>query len=194
MIVAVGPFVWSISRARSESKGVEGPSVADERACGSPPFGSPFWAERSSFDPGDLTTGWLLEQPEPSNPDATATMMMFRATNPTSDLARQGQRENVRAERKIHRVFARTIVLLGSRGAGKSSVSVALARELGVPAIDLDREIQAVSGKEISRIFQEDGEARFRDLEERALRDALARGTPCVVSPGGGVVLREKNR
>lgn len=86
----------------------------------------------------------------------------------------------------------RTIVLLGLRGAGKSTVARELAGRTGLEAIDLDREIVARAGKPIPRIFAEEGEERFRALESEALRVAL--GVECVLAPGGGCVLRPENR
>lgn len=86
----------------------------------------------------------------------------------------------------------RTIVLLGLRGAGKSTVARELARALGADAIDLDATIVERAGKPVARIFAEDGEERFRALESEALEAALAR--ECVLAPGGGVATRDRNR
>lgn len=82
----------------------------------------------------------------------------------------------------------RTIVLLGLRGAGKSTV----ARELSPSAIDLDALIVERAGKSVARVFAEDGEAHFRALESEALEAALTRGG--VIATGGGVVVRDRNR
>ncbi len=78
-------------------------------------------------------------------------------------------------------------------GAGKSAVGRELARRLGWRFVDLDREIEALAGKPVPRIFAEDGESRFRALETEALRRALG-GERRVVATGGGVLLREENR
>jgi shikimate kinase len=86
----------------------------------------------------------------------------------------------------------RTIVLIGLRGAGKSTVARALAPSLGVEAVDLDRAIVQHAGKSVADIFEEDGEASFREAESMVLESTLLR--PCVLAPGGGVVLRETNR
>jgi shikimate kinase len=86
----------------------------------------------------------------------------------------------------------RTIVLLGLRGAGKSTVARELARMLGREAVDLDAAIVERAGKPIPRIFAEDGEETFRRLESEALDAALARR--CILAPGGGAVLRDRNR
>ena len=87
------------------------------------------------------------------------------------------------------------IVLLGLRGAGKTAVARELARRLGVPAIDVDALVAARAGKPVARVFAEEGEARFRDLEAAALREALvATEAGGVVSPGGGALLRPESR
>lgn len=88
----------------------------------------------------------------------------------------------------------RTIVLLGLRGAGKSTVALELAQGLAAKAIDLDRVVEQHAGKSVARIFADDGEDRFRALESEALARALAGAGPRVLSPGGGVVLQGENR
>ena len=85
------------------------------------------------------------------------------------------------------------IYLVGMPGSGKSSVGPALAERLGVPFVELDREVERAAGKSVREIFAEDGEARFRELEAAALVAASAQD-PSVVSCGGGVVLEPANR
>lgn len=80
------------------------------------------------------------------------------------------------------------IALLGLRGAGKSSVGPELARRLGVPFVELDAAIEALAGLSLSDLFQVHGEAHYRQLEQTALREILARGEPCVLATGGGLV------
>ena len=86
----------------------------------------------------------------------------------------------------------RNVVLIGMPGCGKSAVGRALARVLGKEFVDLDRLIEEEARKPIPRIFAEEGEAAFRDLESRVVREAGAR-TGCVLSTGGGVVTRQEN-
>ena len=85
------------------------------------------------------------------------------------------------------------VVLTGFMGAGKSSTGRALADLLGWGFADLDEEIEGDAGKTVERIFAEDGEARFRELETEALERVLGRRR-VVVAAGGGVLLRERNR
>jgi len=87
----------------------------------------------------------------------------------------------------------RPICLVGFMGAGKSTAGKILARKLGRPFLDLDEEIERGRGRSIPRIFAEEGERVFRDLETAALRTALEGGAR-VLACGGGVVLRKENR
>lgn len=85
------------------------------------------------------------------------------------------------------------IFLTGFSFTGKSTVGSLVAQELGWRHIDTDDAVQALAGKPIARIFDEDGEARFRELEARALAEAACQDR-VVVSTGGGVPLAEENR
>jgi len=75
------------------------------------------------------------------------------------------------------------IVLVGPPSAGKTSVGLLLAAELGVPFADTDDLVAAAAGKPVGDIFIEDGEQVFRELE----RGAVARGLDAV-GPEGGVL------
>ena len=59
-------------------------------------------------------------------------------------------------------------------GAGKTAVGTAVARRLGVPFLDSDREIEKAAQMTIAEIFERDGEAFFRDRETRGDRAAAA--------------------
>ena len=77
------------------------------------------------------------------------------------------------------------IVLIGPPGAGKSSIGKALAKELSLPFIDSDGEIEKSAGKKISEIFVEDGEPYFRALEVEKVKQLL-HDFVGVISLGGG--------
>jgi shikimate dehydrogenase len=83
------------------------------------------------------------------------------------------------------------VVLIGFRGTGKTRTGRLLATRLGVPFLDLDREIEAQAGRPIPEIFAAGGEAGFR-RRERDVIAALPAG-PLVVAAGGGAVRDSEN-
>ncbi|QIN83031.1 shikimate kinase [Rubrobacter tropicus] len=86
------------------------------------------------------------------------------------------------------------VAIVGYMGSGKTTVGRLLARNTGRAFVDLDAEVSRRAGVSIPGIFAEHGEERFRDIEREALLEALAREENCVVSCGGGAVLRPENR
>ena len=84
------------------------------------------------------------------------------------------------------------MVLVGLPGAGKSTIGRRVARELAVPFLDLDAEIERLEGRAIAEIFAGSGEAYFRE-RERAVTASLRERPPMVVAPGGGWVTDPAN-
>lgn len=83
------------------------------------------------------------------------------------------------------------IVLCGMMGAGKTSVGRKLQFLTGRQCVDTDDIIVEKYGK-ISDIFENYGEAYFRNLETQTA-EILAGKDNLIVSTGGGFVLREEN-
>lgn len=86
------------------------------------------------------------------------------------------------------------ILLTGFMASGKSSVAEALARSLDCEMLDLDQFIAQREGRSIQTIINEDGEARFRQMEESALREALESSTARIIALGGGTWMSPRNR
>jgi shikimate kinase len=86
----------------------------------------------------------------------------------------------------------KNIVLTGFMGTGKTEVGRELSRLLGMPVVDIDREIEKSEGSTINEIFSRRGEEYFRELET-AIIHRVASGHGCIISTGGGAVLREEN-
>jgi shikimate kinase len=85
------------------------------------------------------------------------------------------------------------LVLIGFMGSGKSSVGRQTAKALGFQFFDTDQAIVERAGRQISEIFETDGEAAFRALETDVIA-SLGDLHGCVISTGGGAVLAERNR
>lgn len=85
------------------------------------------------------------------------------------------------------------VAFVGLPGSGKSTVGRQLARRLGWPFLDTDQVIEKRIGLSIREFFEREGEEAFRDLEQSVI-DELTDGEPCVLSTGGGAVLRPANR
>ncbi|HXN88437.1 MAG TPA: shikimate kinase, partial [Methylocella sp.] len=88
---------------------------------------------------------------------------------------------------------ARSVVLVGMMGAGKSTIGRRLSSRLGMPFLDADAEIEAAAGMSISDIFESRGERDFRDGEVRVIARLLDSG-PAVLATGGGAVMRKETR
>src|SRR5262249_25912832 len=80
------------------------------------------------------------------------------------------------------------IALIGLRGGGKSTLGRLLAERLGVPFIELDREIEKRSGATLSEIFDMFGQETFRRAEREALDDVLREHKSFVVATSGSIV------
>ena len=81
----------------------------------------------------------------------------------------------------------RHLCLVGYMGAGKTSTGAEVARRLGRPFHDVDAALEGSHGP-IPELFERQGEARFRELEKDAVRQACAAAEPSVVAVGGGAV------
>lgn len=85
------------------------------------------------------------------------------------------------------------ITLTGFMGAGKSTIGKRLAGALDWKYVDLDKEIEKRTGKNVRQWFLQ-GEEAFRDAESATLEEMLQYGGDLVLALGGGAILREENR
>ena len=88
----------------------------------------------------------------------------------------------------------RNIILIGFMGAGKTTVGKLLAKEKGLCFVDTDERIALEQGCSIPEIFAEHGENYFRDLETALLKKMQEDTYDSVISVGGGMPVRSRNR
>jgi shikimate kinase len=86
----------------------------------------------------------------------------------------------------------KNIALIGFMAVGKSAVGRTLAKRLRRRFVDLDRVIEKSEGLKVREIFEQRGEAHFRQVEKEQLAALLAR-SGYVIATGGGVVLDDEN-
>ncbi|MBS1270024.1 MAG: Shikimate kinase 1 [Gammaproteobacteria bacterium] len=85
------------------------------------------------------------------------------------------------------------VFLIGPMAVGKTTIGKQLAKRLQLKFIDSDLEIENRTGASIGLIFDVEGEAGFRDREEKMIAELTALNG-IVLATGGGAVLRERNR
>lgn len=86
----------------------------------------------------------------------------------------------------------KSVFLIGFMGVGKSSITLELGQLLGLDTVEMDEWIVQQEGRSIPELFDQNGEAYFRQVESAAVV-TLGAGEPRVISCGGGVPLRAEN-
>ena len=82
----------------------------------------------------------------------------------------------------------RRLALVGLRGGGKTTLGSALADELRLPFVELDREIERDAGISLSEVFSLYGQTGYRRIERRCLERIVQSGKQIVMAVGGGIV------
>ena len=83
------------------------------------------------------------------------------------------------------------LVFLGMMGSGKSSIGLMVSKKLNIDFVDIDQEIEKKIGMTISKIFENQGEKYFREVEEMITLKLLKKNKT-VISLGGGAFLNNK--
>jgi shikimate kinase len=115
-----------------------------------------------------------------------------RIVSPSPEAAAAERLEPIET-RVGRRLSGRALVMVGMMGAGKSSIGRRLATRLGMPFVDADAEIEKAANASISEIFDQHGEAYFRDGERRVIQRLLD-GKPKVLATGGGAFVHSETR
>lgn len=87
----------------------------------------------------------------------------------------------------------RGLILVGFMGSGKTSVGREIAGRLGAEFLDLDDRIERTAGMSVAEIFATRGEPAFREMERKAIREAVSVAGR-VIATGGGAFQDEENR
>ncbi len=82
----------------------------------------------------------------------------------------------------------RRICLIGLRGAGKSTLGRHAGGKLGIPFIELNEQIAQLAGMPVDEIIALYGPEGYRELESRALAEAVSSHSRVILAAAGGVV------
>ena len=85
------------------------------------------------------------------------------------------------------------LIIIGPMASGKSVVGKKLSKRMGLDFFDTDEQLEKKAGASISWIFDIEGESGFRERESDVFEE-LIKLDNCVISTGGGIVLKEENR
>ena len=95
-------------------------------------------------------------------------------------------------KKTVHVIKGRSIFLIGMMGCGKSKTGLKLAELLKYKYIDLDSLIEKLAKKSINKIFNDEGEDYFRELETNCLKEII-KIPSLVISTGGGIITKTEN-
>ena len=85
--------------------------------------------------------------------------------------------------------ISKPVVLIGFSGSGKTTIAPLLAKRLGYTFLDVDSAIERKCKKSITRIFADEGEYYFRDLEREYITKFCTKPDGKVIALGGGAVM-----
>lgn len=132
----------------------------------------------------DHRVEWLIGEDDPWSSETARVAEFYRqATTEQRQRVMQildpGRPAQLRRQR---------ICLIGLRGAGKSTLGLLLGKELSVPFIELNRDIEEQSGMPVSELMALYGQEGYRRLERQAVERVVATSDSVVLAVGGGIV------
>lgn len=86
----------------------------------------------------------------------------------------------------------KNVYIVGMMGAGKTCIGKIVAQKKKCRFIDTDTFVENRAGMSVAEIFEAEGEVGFRKRETETLR-FLAKKQNCIISTGGGIILRDEN-
>lgn len=127
---------------------------------------------------------WLVGAEDPWTSDALRMADLFRSA-PAETRARVREILSPEPERSLR---MNRICLVGLRGAGKSTLGAAAGQTLGLPFVELNREIEAQAGMPVNEVMALYGQEGYRRLEAQALERVIATHEALILAVAGGIV------
>jgi XRE family transcriptional regulator, aerobic/anaerobic benzoate catabolism transcriptional regulator len=132
----------------------------------------------------DYRVEWLTTDDDPWTSDVSHAAELFRRAN--ADV-----RARVMAELNplpSPQRKARRICLVGLRGAGKSTLGAMAGRALGLPFVELNRDIAEQAGMPVTEVMALYGQEGYRRLEAQAMNRIIATHDSMILAVAGGIV------
>ena len=132
----------------------------------------------------DLPIEWLLGEEDPWNSEALRVAELFRGA--TAETRRRVHA--ALAPEPPESLRANRVCLVGLRGAGKSTLGAIAGQTLGVPFLELNREIEDHSGMPVNELLALYGQEGYRTLEAQAIDRVIAKHSSVILAVAGGIV------
>ena len=132
----------------------------------------------------DQPIEWLISENDPWTSDALRLAGLYRAAS--ADVQRavmQTLNPEPVAAKRAHR-----ICMIGLRGAGKSTLGAMAGAQLGIPFVELNREIEEQSGMPVDEVMALYGQEGYRKLEAQAVAHVIASYDQMILAVAGGIV------
>lgn len=131
----------------------------------------------------DRRIEWLLGEDDPWEAEVLHAAKLFQSADRT---ARDAALHALNPENRDMR--DNRICLVGLRGAGKSTLGAMAARALNIPFLELNTEIEDMSGMPVAEIIALYGQEGYRRLEDEALQRMTAGYDRLLMAAAGGIV------
>lgn len=125
---------------------------------------------------------WLIGAEDPWTSEIVQCSELFRRAT------REQRRRVMRILEPGAQLREKRLCLIGLRGAGKSTLGKVLSKELSLPFIELNREIEEISGMPANEVMALYGQEGYRRLERQALERMVATSDAAVLAVAGGIV------
>jgi XRE family aerobic/anaerobic benzoate catabolism transcriptional regulator len=127
---------------------------------------------------------WLVGADDPWTSEVVRSSELFRSAS--SEQRRRVMR--ILDPGDPTRLRQKRLCLIGLRGAGKSTLGKLVSKELSISFLELNRQIEEVSGIPVNEVMALYGQEGYRRLERNALERIVATKSKIVLAVAGGIV------
>lgn len=127
---------------------------------------------------------WLISEEDPWTSENIRFVELFRSAS----LETRRKVQDILAPEPAEAMRAHRICLIGLRGAGKSTLGAKAGAALGIPFVELNREIEEQAGMPVNEVLALYGQEGYRKLESQAISRIVATHDTMVLAVAGGIV------